>query len=282
MDENEDNESEAMNPEEEAELINRRDAARLLKVNTRTVIRMETDGYLTPIKKGEGDKAPIFYREDEVDELRVSRKLGVDAHKLDTAAESVVNDAAVNMAMAPSLMIRSSGKAMEIAQDHVKELMSPVTSAMKMNMEVLMKENRRLTDRSTKLEGEIFEFIDLQKKAMRDDQEAKLVEITELENLKMKKETFDRLTGYMPLIATLIGDRLSPAQRSKVRESALTDIVEKMSFDQIEALQKSGAFGQAEMATIISMKQRMEAERAERLKKEAESAQDAEDVKSGS
>ena len=274
-----DNETEQVDPDEEFELINRKDAALLLKVNTRTVVRMEIDGYLTPIKKGEGDKAPIFYRADEVEELRVSRRQGADGHKSDTPIEAMVNDAAVNMAMAPSSIIRSFAKSMEIAQDHTVKLMTPVSAAMEMNMQMLMKENRRLTDRCTKLENEIFEFIDMQKKAMRDDQEAKLVEITELEHLKMKKETFDRVTGYMPLIATLIGDKLNPSQKVKIRESAMVDIIDKMSIEQIESLQNSGAFGQPEMATIISMKQRLEKERADRLDKEAESAQDAENIK---
>jgi len=261
---------------EDATLLSRKEAARLLKVTERTVIELEKNGYLTPRKKEQGAKAPIFYHGDEVEELKQARKKGGDVGPVE------VNDAAMQMAMAPSAMIRSLANSVKIAQDHVKEMMAPVNEMMRMMMTMQIKEHHRLTDRSTKLENEIFEFIDLQKRSMREDNEGKLMEITELENQRMKRETFDRLSGYIPLLATLVGDKLAPSQKVVIRESALIDIIDKMSIEQLETLQKSGTFGQAEMATIITMKQKLENERAERLRKEADSTHVVEAVKSGS
>jgi len=270
--ENEEQEEKTFDEMEEATLLSRKEAARLLKVTERTVIELEKNGYLTPIKKEPGIKAPIFYHGDEVEELRKARNKGADVGPVD------VNDAAVQMAMAPSALIRSVSNAMKLAQEHVQHLLEPVTSNMKSMMEMQLKEHRRLTDRCSILEQEIFEFIDLQKKAMREDHEGKLIEITELENLRMKKETFNRISGYFPLLATLLGDKMSPDRRVSVRESALVDIIDKMDIDQIETLQKSGVFGQAEMATIITMKERLEKERTDRLQKEAESAQTTDEI----
>jgi len=51
-----------------------------------------------------------------------------------------------------------------------------------------------------------------------------------------------------------------------------------MDIDKIEALQKAGGFGQAEMATIVNMKDKLEQERAQRLQDEVDSAEKAEKV----
>jgi len=261
-------------------LLSRKEAARILKVTERTVAALEANGFLTPRKKEQGMKAPIYYEPGEVEELRKARLKGGDVGKLpaDKNNESMAVDSLMGMAMAPSAIIRAFGKAMDIAQDHSVKLLEPVTGMMKMLLEQNGKENRRLTDRCSQLENELFEFIDLQKTAMREDHQGKLQEITEMEALRMKREAFNRFTGYIPLLATLIGDKLTPGQRSSVRETALVDIIDKMSSEQIDALQKSGAFGQAEMAALVNMKARLEDERIERLKKEAESLEAEENV----
>jgi len=259
-------------------LLSRKEAARLLKVTERTVAALEANGFLTPRRKEAGVKAPIYYEPGEVEELRKARMKGPDVGKIPKEGDGQAVDALMGMAMAPSAIIRAFGNAMGIAQKQVVDLMEPVAGMMKMMLEQNGKENRRLTDRCSQLEGELFEFIDLQKTAMREDHQGKLQEITEMEALRMKRETFNRFTGYIPLLATLIGDKLSPGQRSTVRETALVDIVDKMSEEQIDALVKSGAFGQAEMATVVAMKQRLEAERIERLKKEAETLEAEEKV----
>lgn len=257
-------------------MVTRKECARLLKVTERTVRNLQADGHLTPYHVA-GDEKTVYYQEDEVEELRQAR-LGKGVGK-----DDMIDEAAMNMAMAPSSIIRAFAEAMKVAQDHAKSLLAPVTDAMKMNMETLMKENRSLRDRGAQLEAEIFDFIELQKKALRDDHEARLIEITELESQKMKREAFDRFMGYAPLLATLVGEKLgkSPSAKGVVRESALVDIIDKMSYEQLEALQKSGAFGQAEMATVITMKERLEAERAARLQREAEALETEEEILEG-
>lgn len=278
IDENEQDEQEEKDfQNDDDNLIGRKEAAKLLKVTLRTVIELEKNGYLTPRKKEQGAKAPIYYEYNEVQELRSARMKGPDAGPIKGNAADL-SDAVMNMALAPSAIIRAFAKSMEVAQNHVVEMMAPVTNATKMVIELQMKENRRQTERIEKLENEVFEFIDLQKRALREDHEGKLVEITELEALKMKREAFQRLSGYFPLLATLIGNKLNPGQRATVRESALVDIIDKMDVEQLEVLQKSGVFGQGEMATIITMKERLEIERADRLRKEAESAQAEEET----
>lgn len=263
---------------DDANLLSRKEAARILKVSERTVITLESNGYLVPHKKESGVKAPIFYEASEVEELRKARMKGGDVGPI--RGNEAMAEAALNMAMAPSAIIRAFAKAMDVAQTQVVQLTEPITGMMKMLLEQGGKENRRLTDRCSQLENELFEFIDLQKTAMREDHQGKLQEITEMESLRMKREAFNRFTGYVPLLATLIGDKLSPNQRSTVRETALVDIIDKMSSEQIDALQKSGAFGQAEMAALVNMKARLEDERIERLKKEAESLETEEAVMS--
>ena len=269
-------ETDTITVESIGDYVTRKEAARLLKVTERTVINMQNDGLIKPAKM-DGDGKTIYYRADDVEEIRISRG------GRGTQTEDMIQDAAANMAMAPSAIIRATSESMRIAQSQVKELLGPVTAAMEMNMKLLMRENENLRSRCTQLEGEIFEFIDLQKKALREDHEGRLMEITELESQKMKREMFGRLMGYAPLLATLVGDKMGKSEgtRNVIRESALVDIVDKMSLDQLEALQKSGAFGQAEMATIFTMKQRLEDERAARLQKEAEAADDEEDILKG-
>lgn len=257
-----------------SEYVTRKAAAKILKVSERTVINIQNEGLLQPCKHSEDSKT-IYYRKEQVDEVKMTR-LG----QTSTDPDDLLNDAAMNMAMAPSAIIRAISESMRIAQRQVVDLMAPVTAAMNMNMETLMKENESMRNRTEKLEGEIFEFIDLQKKAMREDAEARIMEIEHLEAQKMKREAFNRFMGYAPLLATLVGDKLGKNEhsRNQIRNSALVDIVDKMSIEQIEALQASGVFGQAELAVIISMKQRLEEERAARLAKESEAAEDEDEI----
>ena len=64
-------------------MLTRKEIAKALRVNLRTVIRFEKEGQLTPLRtKGAGSKAPIYYKESEVEKIRLSRKKVVVTRKV--------------------------------------------------------------------------------------------------------------------------------------------------------------------------------------------------------
>ncbi len=240
--------------------MNRTEAAEFLGVSIATLQRFENAGDLKPYKeKSGGKRARTCYREGDVFALRKSGR----------------SDAENDLMLAPAEIVKNAAKAMADANSHTKTMLAPIQSMYEMLLSQSQKQIESLQARCSHLEKETFKYIDQRKALELDNASASILEEREKAGIEFKREAFGKLLGYAPLLATLIGDKYTSGNtQTNIRASALVDIIDNMDVPQIEALQKSGAFGQGEMATIINMKDRLLAERQKRLTAEAEADAD--------
>ncbi len=238
--------------------MNRGEAAEFLGVSQSTLLRFEESRKLTPYKEANGGvRARVLYRESDVFMLR--KNPGDADQELGTAA-----------------VLQNAARMVEGSQGFVTKLLDPVTTMQKMLLKQAENQIEKLQDRCNRLEDEVFQFIDVQKKMLREDSEQRSAEASAQASTEMKREAFDKFIGYVPLLATLIGDKSgNQSTKDKIRESAMVDIVDRMSIEQIEQLQKSGIFDMPALATLMTIKDRLIDERRTRLDREESDAQAA-------
>lgn len=237
--------------------MNRTEAAEFLGVSQSTLMRFEAARQLTPYREaGGGKRARVVYRESDVFSLR----------------KHPTSETETELAMAPAEILKNAARAMETSQTHVKTMLEPVMKMQEMLLTQSTKAIEVLQARCAHLDNEIFQFIDMQKTMLRADSDAEVERTKVTEGIKMRRDAFDRVVGYFPLLATMVGDKYGGTEtKTRVRESALIDIVDRLDVEQIEQLQRTAVFDQSSMSTIIALKERLVSERKKRLQQEIDS-----------
>jgi len=183
-----------------------------------------------------------------------------------------------------SQVVAAMTGAMRQAQGHVGLLVEKLTIMMTNLSDSTTKvlaslsaENVALRGRCSDLETKQWGIMDMFQQNLVIQREHAEEEARAAHSRKMKEEAFDRLMTYAPLIGAMFLSKTAAGAPAK--EMALTNIVERMDADAIDKLVKSGALDQASLATVLAIKDRLNNERIERLKKQAEELEKEEERK---
>lgn len=247
------------------------------------IIYMERRGHLTPYAARDGitpGRPKVRYNPEEIAVLERYRgaKKGEgedpinEAEELGTASSS--DSARVRIDMQQSSIMTAVNKSMQAAHSHthmlmdkIQALMTAMTDVVSKTMGSMQEENTRLRARASELEGKSWEMWQLIREA-HDTRHAREIEELDSANARrMKEQAFEQVMKYLPVVATLISGKVAPGN-PVVKEAALTDVVDRMSPEQLSALAQSGVLDQVAVNTILTVKERLIAEKEELIRRQ--------------
>lgn len=259
--------------------ITRKEVAAKLGITFAGVRHLEKQGHLASLQAQDEHKRDVyFYDPAEVEAFLAARK-----KRVENPIESAADDEAAGPPNAlkeigVSHVVAAVTAGMKQAQGHAQVLIERMTAMMGTLSEASSKvlgalstENEKLRERCSKLETAQWSMMEMFQANLNEQHDRQQAEADAAHTRKMKEEAFEKLMAYVPLAAAFVGSKLAPGNPLP-KEMALQSIVERMSPEDLERLMKSGAVDQAGMATILAIRERLNDERLERLRKQAEAA----------
>lgn len=224
----------------------RRKAARLIGVHVRTIDRMVVQKELTPhTVKG------------------VKRFDPKELDACDSDGSELGEEIRETLALA--------NDATKLATDHAKQLFSLVTQPSTTLLELLSKENARLTARVSELEDKQIESIDSLQKALELSDEREIRKMQATARADRMQKGIELLSQFAPLIISQISN-----------SSNVGRILNKLTDEQLFVLNDSGVLSDEEYRLILKIRGKEPAPKAEPVPPKTEETQTQEQENNGS